>query len=58
MDYLLNRIEKGWYYDLSRVSYRFECCKRSVERMICDLREEGYDIKYCRTKNKYFLEKL
>lgn len=57
LEYLLDRIEKGWCYDLAIAAEKFSCSKRTVERMLNDLRAEGYSIKYCRKINRYFIEK-
>jgi len=58
MDYLLVRIQKGWCYNLALFALKISCSKRTVERMLSDLREEGYVIKYCRMRNRYFGTKI
>ncbi len=57
MEYLLERIEKNWCHNLALFATKSNCSKRTVERMLSDLREEGHDIRYCRIQNRYFIDK-
>ncbi len=54
-NYLLELIQNGRLFSLETVAVNFNCSKRTVERMLNDLRKEGYHIKYCRVQQKYFL---
>jgi len=53
--YLLELIRKRRLCSLSKIATQFHCSKRTIERMISALREEGYAIQYCRSKRKYIL---
>ncbi len=56
LKYLLELVKKGRLsspYDLTK---KFECTEKTVRKMINDLRKEGYRIKYCRKRFKYFVE--
>ncbi|MCB9211816.1 MAG: hypothetical protein H6609_20835 [Ignavibacteriales bacterium] len=55
LDYLLEMIEKGQCISLTQVAEKFNCCSKTVERMIFKLRKNGYNIKYCRKLEKYKL---
>ena len=55
--YLLYLIEKGRLSSLEKVSDKFGCSKRTIRRMISNLREEGNTIYYCRVKHEYFMKK-
>jgi biotin operon repressor len=57
MEYLLERIEKGWCSNLDLFAVKSNCSKRTVERMLFDLRDDGYEIKYCRVPNRYYIDK-
>ena len=54
--YLLHLIEKQQLVSLQMVASNFGCSKRTVKRMIYSLREEGYNIYYCKSNCKYFIE--
>jgi biotin operon repressor len=54
--YLLKMIEKGRCISLEQISEKFECSKRTIRRMIEELREDGHNIKYCRTNQKFYKE--
>ncbi|GAA3557894.1 hypothetical protein GCM10022395_06470 [Snuella lapsa] len=54
--YLLYLIEQGRLYSLELVADDFGCSIRTLKRFVSHLREEGNNIKYCRKKNKYFIE--
>jgi len=51
-EYLLDLIKKGRCFSLEQTANLFECSKRTVKRMIAELREEDYNIKYSRTNMK------
>ena len=56
MEYLLEMIEKGRCVSLWQIADKFEVSRRTVKRMIAELREEGHSIKYCRITGKFCLE--
>lgn len=53
--YLLELIQNGRLFSLETIAVNFNCSKRTVERMLNDLRKEGNEIKYCRIRQKYYL---
>lgn len=55
--HLLYLIEQKRLTSLEKVAKDFECSERTIKRMLNSLREEGYNILYCRKSNKYLLEK-
>ncbi|MBD0833719.1 HTH domain-containing protein [Aestuariibaculum sediminum] len=55
-EYLLYLIKQKRLYSLKEVADNFDCSERTLKRIIFHLRDEGYNIKYCRKKHKYFLE--
>jgi len=55
--HLLCLINKGWLYSLEKVANDFDCSVRTINRILQDLRDEGYDIQYCKIQCKYFLLK-
>lgn len=57
MEYLLEMIEKGRCISLSQIADKFEVSRRTVKRMIAELREEGHYIKYCKFQKKFRLNK-
>jgi biotin operon repressor len=56
-NHLLYLIQHKSLCSLEKVAEDFECSVRTVKRMLCGLRNEGYKICYCKKSNKYFLEK-
>lgn len=56
LEYLLVMIEKGRCISLEQVSEKFECSKRTIRRMIEELRVDGHDIQYCKTNRKFYKE--
>ena len=56
MNYLLDLIQRGRLHSLEQTAVHFCCSKRTIERMISDLRGEGYAIHYCRVKRRYILK--
>jgi biotin operon repressor len=49
-------IEKGRVISLKDVSVKFDCSERTIKRMIKTLREQGYNINYCKKTKKYYRE--
>ena len=56
-NHLLDLIQKERLYSLEKVANDYGCSVRTIKRMLTTLREEGYDITYCRKKKNYFSEK-
>jgi predicted DNA-binding transcriptional regulator YafY len=56
-NHLLYLIKNERLYSLEKVASDYQCSVRTLKRMLNDLREEGYDISYCRKKNNYFIKK-
>lgn len=56
MEYLLEMIEKDRCISLKQTAEKFECSERTVRRMITDLKEEGHEINYCRSSQKFCIE--
>jgi len=54
-EYLLELIKKGRCFSLEQTANLFECSKRTVKRMIAELREEDNNIKYSRINIKFFI---
>lgn len=57
MEYLLEMIEKDRCISLEQVANKFECSKRTVQRLIELLKDDGHKIKYCK-KSRKFLKKF
>lgn len=57
LEYLLELTEKGRFHSLKQIAYKFDCSERTVKRMVSELREDGYDIYYCRSSRRFFSEK-
>ncbi|MCB4807937.1 HTH domain-containing protein [Tamlana sp. 62-3] len=54
--HILSLIEKERLICLEKVAQDYQCSKRTVERMIKELREEGNNIVFCRKRCKYFID--
>ena len=54
--HLLYLIENKRLTSLEKVANDYGCSLRTVERMLKELREEGYNIAFCRKSNKYFIK--
>ncbi|CAD0009624.1 hypothetical protein FLACHUCJ7_04316 [Flavobacterium chungangense] len=55
--YLLYLIEHKRLNSLEKVAGDYNCSIRTIKRMLNSLRYEGYNIRYCRKSNKYFMAK-
>lgn len=55
--HLVYIIERGSLTSLEKIANDYCCSKKTIRRMINDLRNAGYNIKYCRKSYKYFVEK-
>jgi len=57
LNYLLYLLEQNRLCALDCVADKFGCSRRTVERMLNDLKNEGHDIRFSKQKQKYFIEK-
>lgn len=55
--HLLFLIEKNMLESLERVASDYNCSKKTIKRMIVNLRLQGHNIVYCRAKHRYCIEK-
>ncbi|WP_298319810.1 HTH domain-containing protein [uncultured Aquimarina sp.] len=53
LNYLCEMIENDWNTSLNMIASKFNCSERTAKRLIAELREEGREIYYCRTRKKY-----
>ena len=53
--YLLTLIKEKRLICTAQTAEKLDCSKRTIERMIANLRVEGYPIKYSRSKGCYYL---
>ena len=56
LDYLLEMIEKGRISSPKQIAQKFNCCDKTARNMVNRLREKGYNIKYDRATEKYFIK--
>ena len=54
--HLLYLVEMGWLTSIEKVAKDYGCSKRTILRMISSLREEGYNIQYCKKRFKYYVK--
>jgi len=55
--HLLYLIQEKRLTSLEKLTKDFNCSKRTLERMLSDLRIEGHKIEYCKCDKKYFLDR-
>lgn len=55
--HLLYLIEHNRLHCLKKMASDYDCSKRTIKRMLANLREEGYNIVYSRVSNKYVIKK-
>lgn len=55
-EYLMYLLENKRLSNLEKIAEDFDCSKRTILRMLNNLRNEGYDISFCRTRKKYILD--
>jgi len=55
-NYLLEMIEKDRCISLKQVADKFGCSKRTVKRMLSELKDEGHNIKYCNAIKRFLKE--
>jgi biotin operon repressor len=56
--YLLELLTKEATVSPSIMSKKFECSTKTIKRMVTHLREDGYEIKWCRKKKSYVIENV
>ena len=56
LNYLLELINKGRCLSLKQIANKFDCSERTVKRLLANLRAEGYEIKYCYSTRKFYIE--
>lgn len=56
LDYLLEMIEKGRISSPEQIAQKFNCCDKTARNMVNRLREKGYNIKYDKVSEKYFMK--
>ncbi|MDQ6527677.1 HTH domain-containing protein [Flavobacterium sp. LHD-85] len=54
--HLLYLMEHKRLYSLEKVANDYGCSVRTIKRILTTLRNEGYNITYCRKSNKYILK--
>ncbi len=54
--YLLEMIEKEKISSPKQIAQKFDCCNKTARNMVNQLREKGYNIKYDRASEKYFIK--
>ncbi|AUP78499.1 HTH domain-containing protein [Flavivirga eckloniae] len=55
--HLLYLIENKMLVSIEKTANDFDCSKKTVRRMLASLREEGYNIVYCRAIHNYIIRK-
>jgi len=56
LNYLLEMIQNERLLSLKQASEKFNCSERTVKRMLKALRNQGFQINYCKKTGKYFIE--
>jgi len=54
---MLNMLEKGRFISRSQTARLFDCSEDTITNWINELRDNGYDIRYSRSLQKYTLIK-
>ncbi|GAA3640329.1 HTH domain-containing protein [Flavivirga jejuensis] len=54
--HLIYLIEQERLRSLEKVANDYECSVRTIKRMIASLREEGYNIYFCRVRYIYYIK--
>jgi len=55
LGHLLIMIKNGGCISLAQSAETFSCSKRTIRRMLVDLRDEGHNIRYSKTMRKFYL---
>ncbi|QZT35888.1 helix-turn-helix domain-containing protein [Halosquirtibacter xylanolyticus] len=56
LEHLLELVTKGRCFALQDVAEKFQCSRRTVKRMLSQLRHEGHNISYCPSSKRFYLE--
>lgn len=56
LEYLLEMVQKGRYISVQQVAEKFDCSKRTANRMLDELRDDGNEIVYCKQTKKFRVE--
>ncbi|MDC1105643.1 HTH domain-containing protein [Prolixibacteraceae bacterium] len=56
LEHLLELVAKGRCFALQDVADKFQCSRRTVKRMLVQLRDEGHIITYCPSSRRFYLE--
>ena len=54
-EYLLEMIEKKRCFSLKQITEIYDCSERTVKRMLSELRDEGHNVKYCKSLKRFVL---
>ncbi len=54
-NHLLYLIKYERLHSLEKVASDYNCSKRTIKRMLSNLRKEGYNIVYCKKSRKYII---
>jgi biotin operon repressor len=55
INYIKELIRKGAFYSPAIMAHKFECSEKTVRNMINELREDGFQITFCRKNKRYFI---
>ena len=55
--YLLYLIEQQRLLNLRNIADEYNCSVRTIKRMLTNLRNEGYNICYCKARKRYYINK-
>lgn len=55
-EYLLEMVENKRCFSLKQIADIFACSERTVKRMLSELRDEGHNIKYCKSLKRFLIE--
>ena len=58
LEYLLELLEKGQITSSKTITKKFDCCDKTARNMINKLREQGIEINYCKSSNKYVIKHI
>ncbi|MEJ7780780.1 MAG: helix-turn-helix domain-containing protein [Daejeonella sp.] len=54
---MLNMLEKGRFISRGQAARLFDCSEDTITNWISELKEDGHDIRYSRSLQKYILHK-
>lgn len=55
INYIKELIGKGAFDSPTIMAYKFNCSEKTVRNMINELRDDGFQITFCRKNKRYFL---